>query len=39
MHAMLLDSAVKEDGEGTPVKIVFNHQVGFASPIIPQYSS
>ncbi|KIX10666.1 uncharacterized protein Z518_01750 [Rhinocladiella mackenziei CBS 650.93] len=26
MHAMLMDTAMKKDGEGTPVKLLVNHQ-------------
>lgn len=28
MHAMLKDCAMQEEGEGTPVKLLVNHQVG-----------
>jgi hypothetical protein len=27
MHAMLMDSAVGQDGEGVPVRIIVNHKV------------
>lgn len=27
MHAMLMESAVGEAGEGTPVKLIVNHKV------------
>lgn len=28
MHAILMDSAVGEEGEGTPAKLLVNHKVG-----------
>lgn len=27
MHAMLMESAVSEEGEGTPAKLILNHRV------------